>query len=112
MRVLVCEDNLMWSARLMNGVKGAGYEAILVDKLKEELPAAEVAIINLGSMRLDPEKLVSGLKAQGTYVIGHAGHKEKPLLAMGEEYGCDQIVTNSTLANKLPELLAKLNESV
>lgn len=110
MTVLVCEDNLMWSARLVNGVKASGHDPVLVDRWVDELPAGEVAIVNLGAERMRPSELVLRLKEAGVYVVGHAGHKEKPLMTMGRESGCDEVVTNSYLSNKLPELLGKLDK--
>lgn len=105
---MVCEDNLMWSARLMNGVKGAGHVGVLVDRFSEELPDGDVAIVNLGSERLRPADLVAALRAGGVFVVGHAGHKERPLLTMGRESGCDRIVTNGSLASGLGDLLGEL----
>lgn len=105
MRVLVLEDNLMWSARLRQSLMGLGHEVVMLDRIPEELPQADVAILNLGSDKLWSAELVSALKDQGAHVVGHAGHKEKQLLAAGREEGCDQVVSNSTLTFKLADVL-------
>jgi len=105
MTVAIFEENLIWSARLAKSVSSLGHEAIILDRLPSELPAADFAIVNLGSTKFDLANVVPELKAAGVHVIGHAGHKEKPLLAAGDEFGCDQVVSNSTLTFRLETLL-------
>jgi hypothetical protein len=112
MKALVFEDNLLWSSRLILTVKAAGWEVESVAKLPVDLPEGEAAIINLGSSTFDPEGLVPRLKAAGFFVVGHAGHKEKPLLTMGNEAGCDLVVSNSTLTFKMEEILGKAKEAI
>ncbi len=105
MRVAIYEDNLMWSARLVRSLQALGHEAVVLEAPTDTLPAAEVAIVNLGSAVFDAMSLVPALKESGVHVIGHAGHKEKPLLAAGNESGCDQVVSNSSLTFRLAEIL-------
>jgi hypothetical protein len=104
-KVLVYETNLMWSSRLMNSLTKLGHEPVLVGNPTPE--AADAAIVNLGEESFAPIKLVPELKALGTVVIGHAGHKEKDLHALGREAGCDILATNSELTYKLESILAK-----
>lgn len=108
MRVLIFEDNLMWSARLAQSVRGLGHEALVIGAMPAELPPADVAIVNLGSDRLPASDLVPRLRALGVRTIGHAGHKEKPLLESGRESGCDEVVSNSTITHKLGDVLSRL----
>ena len=105
MRVLVYEDNLMWSSRLRNALTNLGHTPLLrSDGVAEE---ADAAIVNLGAEKLDPPKLVPALSELGVTVIGHAGHKEKDLLALGREAGCHILATNSELTFKIESLLAR-----
>ncbi|MFM9871893.1 MAG: hypothetical protein ACKVQS_00345 [Fimbriimonadaceae bacterium] len=108
MRILIFEDNLIWSERLRKSVTGLGHEAVVVSRLKAELPDCDVAILNLGSETLWSTELVAGLKAKNVHLIGHAGHKEKQKLEAGREEGVDQVVSNSTLTFKLDEVLARV----
>lgn len=108
-KILIFEDNLMWSERLRKTVKGLGHEAVVVSRLKADLPKGDVAILNLGSESLWSSELVASLKANGVFLIGHAGHKEKQKLEAGREVGIDQVVSNSTLTFKLDEVLAQVN---
>lgn len=103
MKILVYEDNLIWSSRFVKSLKSLGHEPIVV---KAAIPeSAEIAIVNLGSDSLDPAKLVPSLVELGVKVIGHAGHKEKDLLQLGRSSGCQLVATNSEITFKLPELL-------
>ncbi|MDI9638961.1 hypothetical protein QM565_24925 [Geitlerinema splendidum] len=107
MDVLVIEDNLMWSPRIKQTLAGLGHNPMVFSKIPDPLPAADVAILNLGSQSLFSEELVRNLKSQGTYVLAHAGHKETELWEMGKAAGCDDIVSNGNLTFRLDKFLAK-----
>jgi len=107
MTILIFEDNLMWSSRLRQTLTALGHTGVVLSKVPAELPAAEVAIVNL-SGRFDVSALVPRLKAAGLYVIGHAGHKEKDLQKLGMELGCDKMSSNSELTFKIEGLLASV----
>ena len=107
MLVAVYDENLMWSAKLSSGIKLLGFEVMVLEKLPESLPESDVAIINLGSAKMPPETVIPLLKDRGIKIIAHAGHKEKPVLDLGNEYGADLVVTNSELTHKLGDILAK-----
>ena len=111
MRVLVFEDNLMWSARLRQSLTALGHEAVLRTALPAEDEQADAAIVNLGSATLRPQELVPALNRLGIHVIGHAGHKEKELHSLGKEVGCSTLATNSELTFKLPGLLDKAGKA-
>ena len=96
----------MWSTRLLNGVKACGHEAVLVERFGGEFGEGEVAIVNLGSGRLMSSGLIGRLKEAGIVVIGHAGHKEKELMAAGRAAGCDMVVTHSAMAEDLGKVLS------
>lgn len=103
MQVLVYEDNLIWSSRLLQSLRALGHEPLLIGKPSPL--QAPIAIVNLGSPQFQPDALVPALIALGTHVIGHAGHKEKDLLALGKSCGCETVATNSELTFKLRELI-------
>jgi len=101
MKVWIFEDNLMWSARLAQSVKALGHEPSVVTAVPDG--AADAAIVNLSSPAF--VALVPSLREHGVYTIGHAGHKEKDLLKLGAEAGCDKVATNSELTYKIGDLL-------
>lgn len=108
MRVLVFEDNLIWSGRVLPALRSLGFQPVLYEEMPTELPPADAAIVNLSSSRLPAVELVPQLRAAGIKVLAHAGHKERPLIEVGNELGCDLVVSNSTLTFKLGESLARL----
>ena len=104
MLVWVIESNLMWSSRLVQTITALGHEALVV----KEVPSdgdADAAILNLSASGADA--LVAELRARGVFSIGHAGHKEKDLLELGRQAGCDAVATNSELTFKLDKLLER-----
>ena len=103
MKVIVYEDNLMWSPRLAKTITSLGHEAEI--RTKPEPATSEVAIVNLGDARFAPETLVPALRERGVHVIGHAGHKELNLHELGRQIGCDQLATNRELTYSLARLL-------
>ncbi len=105
MRILVFEDNLMWSSRLVQTLKGLGHEPVLSPNGDADFSGADAAIVNLGSTRTAVAELVPRLKAAGIHVIGHAGHKETERMALGKEAGCDTLVSNSELTFKIEAIL-------
>ena len=105
MKILIFEDNLMWSARLVQSLRALGHEPVVRTSLPATDEGAEVAIVNLGSPTLRPEDLVPMLNEMGVRVIGHAGHKEKDLHSLGRDLGCHTLATNSELTFKLESLV-------
>jgi hypothetical protein len=111
MRVLVYEDNLMWSARLVRSLSALGHEPLVRTKVPEDAEPADAAIVNLGSSTMNPAVLVPLLTSAGIYVIGHAGHKEKELHQLGKSVGCNTLATNSELTYKLPALIERADSA-
>lgn len=103
MTILIYDRNLMWAARLVQSAKSLGHEPVMLSD--HALCPGDVAVVNLSDDASVLAPLVAALRAQGTYVIGHAGHKEKPLLALGNEFGCDRVTTNSEITHKFEALL-------
>ncbi len=108
MRILVFEDNLMWSSKLLQTLKALGHEPLLRTAMPSDAEGAQIAIVNLGSPKLQPAALVTALNALKVHVIGHAGHKEKELLALGKQAGCGTLATNSELTFKIEAILGRI----
>jgi len=108
MRVLILESNLLWSARLANAARTLGHDAVVAKAPVDG--EFHVAIVNLGEANVDWSVRVSQLQRRGMKVVGHAGHKEKELHEIGRAAGCDLLVTNSELANKLSRVLADVTK--
>lgn len=106
--MLILEEDLLWSVRLRNGVTAAGHTPIVFDRPAEELPEADMVLVNLGSRRFPPDEWIPRLRARGVYVIAHTGHKESELIELGKSLVVDRLVTNGMLARRLPDILAKV----
>lgn len=110
--VLIFEDNLMWGPRLRQSVTALGHEAAVISRPTDPLPAGEIAIVNLGSTVFPPEELVPALRARGTYVLAHAGHKETELHELGQRIQCDRTATNKEITFALPRLLEEAVQAI
>ena len=108
MRILVFEDNLIWSSRLLKTLKALGHEPVMSSAVPGAAEDFQAAIVNLGSPKIETSALIPKLKSLGIHVIGHAGHKEKELLEFGRDAGCDTLATNSELTFKIESLLSKV----
>lgn len=95
----------MWAPRLTKSVTAFGHVATAFAKMPNELPSADVAIVNLGSRAMPPSEIVPQLRNAGIKVIAHAGHKETELLELGRELGCDRLATNGELTHKIDQIL-------
>lgn len=109
MQILIVETNLMWSSRLAKSVAACGHQSHVVATIPSETEC-QAAIVNLANFESaeDANQAVRALHELGCKVIGHAGHKEKPLLQVGEEAGCDVLVTNGELTWKIEKILGNL----
>jgi len=105
MRILIYEENLMWSARLQRSLAALGHEPVLRTKMPVEAEEADLAVVNLASRAISAEELVPKLRGWGIFVIAHAGHKEKELRELGARLECDRLATNSELTHRLAALL-------
>lgn len=111
MKVLVFEDNLMWTSRFAQTLRAHGHEPLIRKGLPEDTEDAEVAIVNLGWTAPSPVELVGRLHELGIPVLAHAGHKEKDLMALGKEAKADVLATNSQITFKLPELILQTHRA-
>lgn len=109
MTVLIIENNLLWSRRLTLSLEAAGHIAVVASSWDSNPNVhPDVALVNLSNPSGQPTEQVKQLKANGVYVLGHAGHKEKDLIEAGKRAGCDQIVSNGQLTFKLAEILSRI----
>lgn len=107
MRVAVFESNLLWSSRLVSGLKALGHDAY-VPRECDEAAGVDIAIINLGDRSFDSQIIIPKLRSMGIKVVVHAGHKERPLLDLGKTLEADAVVTNSQLTHKLEEVIRQV----
>ena len=116
LRVLLVNDDLFFSARILSVLKGLGHEALSAATLEDaarklhEDPA--VVILNFGSARVGGVQGVEKLKSAGAErIIGFLSHVKIPdVREIAIVAGLDRLVPNSSITQHLPEILAQLTK--
>jgi hypothetical protein len=103
-KVLVLEKNLLWSSRVRRTLEALGH-AVTVTAVAPLHFDFDIALVGLADDSLGE---IGRLREAGIFVIGHAGHKEKELIARGLAAGCSRVLSNSELTFKLPQALEAL----
>ena len=104
MKILVLERNLLWSSRVKRTLEPLGHAVTVATTAPLHLDF-DLAVVGLAD---DAFNDIGPLCEAGITVIGHAGHKEKELIARGLAAGCDRVLSNSELTFKLPQALEAL----
>jgi CheY-like chemotaxis protein len=115
-KVLVLEDDLMFSVRIEKTLTHLGYAPSIFTHSAEAIAFAEqntlhLALINFSSEQQSPGEVVKRIKAQPDPppVLGYCSHVSMPQIrpnAMAA--GCNLLVANSALTMRLPQLVAKV----
>lgn len=98
------ERNLLWSSRVKQTLESLGHAVTVAAAAPEQLDF-DIALVGLTGDSLSE---IGRLREAGIFVIGHAGHKEKELIARGLAAGCSKVLSNSELTFKLPQALEAL----
>lgn len=109
-RVLLLDDNLMTSARIVNALRSWGHEVLLL----RDLPAPADAqpdwiVINLGSRSMDGLKLLQNARRDfpQAEVAGFCGHLEVEIRRAAKAAGIHQLLTNEQVTQQLKVLLMR-----
>lgn len=115
-KVLVLEDDLMFSVRIEKTLMHLGYAPSIFTHSAEAIAFAEqntlaLALVNFSSEQQAPGEVVKRIKAQADPppVLGYCSHVSMPQIrpnAMAA--GCNLLVANSALTVRLPQLVAKV----
>lgn len=106
--MLVLEDNLMWSPRLVNGLRALGHTPIVMKVVPEKWPSAEAAVVSLSNPAF--VAAIPELEARGVRVTAHAGHSETEKLSAGKAAGASRITSHSRLLEKFAEYFPAADE--
>ncbi len=115
-RVLVLEDELMFATRLESGLKKMGYAPQMARSLEQALGFAEaqmprLAIVSMGRAHLRPLEFAAAFKAlpNPAPILAYLSHTLIPQTrAEAKAAGCDLLVPNSSIALRLPLLMARM----
>ena len=115
-KVLVLEDDLMFSVRIEKTLTHLGYAPFIFTHSAEAIAFAEqntlrLALVNFSSEQQSPGEVVKRIKAHADPppVLGYCSHVSMPQIrpnAMAA--GCNLLVANSALTMRLPQLVAKV----
>lgn len=117
-KVLVLEDDLMFSVRIEKTLLHLGYAPSIFTHAADAIAFAEqnrlvLAMVNFSSEEQSPGEVVKRIKAQPAPppVLGYCSHVFMPQIrpnAMAA--GCNLLVANSALTMRMPQLIAKVLE--
>jgi CheY-like chemotaxis protein len=115
-KVLVLEDDLMFSVRIEKTLTHLGYAPSIFTQSAEAIAFAEqntlcLALVNFSSEQQAPGDVVKRIKARPDPppVLGYCSHVSMSQIrpnAMAA--GCNLLVANSALTMRLPQLVAKV----
>ncbi len=115
-KVLVLEDDLMFSVRIEKTLIHLGYAPSIFTHAAEAITFAEqntllLALVNFSSAQQAPGEVVRRIKAQSDPppVLGYCSHVSMPQIRPNAiAAGCNLLVANSALTMRLPQLVAKV----
>jgi len=107
MKVIVADNNLIWSRRLEKTIRSSGHEVEILRSKMEQIPDGDLAIVNLAERSFSPFEMIRTLRKAGIPVIAFAGHKETDLWEKAKEAGADRICSNGEIAFKLSNFLTE-----
>jgi CheY-like chemotaxis protein len=110
--------DLMFIAKIQDGARRAGFEAIFArnadDALEKSKVAPAVIILDLNAAGFDALEAIRVLKsAQQTRqvsLLGYVSHVEGDLIRAAQQQGCDRVVARSAFSQNLPALLQSYAE--
>lgn len=113
--LLYCDD-LFFSARIESVLKHQGFAPQTVMTVPAALDAIETlrplfAIVRFDAIKPEPFDLTRALKTlpEPVPVLGFMPHVQIPeTRPRAKDAGCDLLVPNSSIVQKLPQILAKL----
>ena len=110
--VAIVASDLMFQARLADGVRAAGATPVLTDEpvsLERALAAPpDAAIVDIHERALDPLAATRAFAALGVPVLAFGRHTDPELLRAAREAGARRVVARSDVAERLDELLQAL----
>lgn len=112
--VLAVLNDLMFMAKIQDGVKRTKMKAILAtteaDALQKAKDEPALIILDLNTTTLDVLQLIRGLKqdaaTSGIPLVGFVSHVQTALRQQAIDAGCDQVVARSAFSQNLPAILS------
>jgi hypothetical protein len=112
MRVVAYIPDLLFGSSVLEGLRSAGHEPVLVgdpEALARTLPGARVLIVDLTSDPEDRLRVVRESVPAGVRTLGFYSHVEAEVRAQAEAAGFDQVVPRSRMAREGVALVERLS---
>jgi hypothetical protein len=112
MRVVAYIPDLLFGSSVLEGLRSAGHEPVLVggpEALAKALPGAQVLIVDLTSDPEDRIRVVSQDLGSGVRTLAFYSHVEAEVRAQAEAAGFDQVVPRSRMAREGVALVERLS---
>ena len=114
-KVIAIVTDLMFIAKVQDGVKRAGFEVefakTAADVVAKATQAPAVIILDLNAAGLDLVETIRALKSapetSGVRLLGFVSHVASEVIRAAQQAGCDRVVARSAFSQNLPELLAE-----
>jgi hypothetical protein len=110
-RVVVFVPDLLFGSSVMEGLRAAGHEPVLVgdaDALHRELPGSQVVVVDLTSDPDDRIEVVRGGLPGGVPSLGFFSHVEPEVREKALVAGFDLVVPRSRMAREGTALVERL----
>jgi CheY-like chemotaxis protein len=118
-RVIALLNDLMFTVKIQEAAKRAGFEVVFVKsgekvvELADENPSAIILDLNYADAK--PLDLISALKGDEKKkkipLIGYVAHVQVDRRQAAQTLGCDLVVARSAFVQNLPELLQRVTEA-
>jgi CheY-like chemotaxis protein len=113
--ILAVLSDLMFTVKIQEATKRAGFEPVFVRSQQEAIERARqkpaLIILDLNDAAVRPLDLIAELKGDpGTRslpLVGFVSHVQTELRQAAQEQGCDVVLARSAFSQNLPSLLKR-----
>jgi PleD family two-component response regulator len=114
-KVVAVLDDLMFTVKILEAAKQAGFDAVFVKTKEDALARAKerpaLVILDLNCAGSDPLGIADALKSdeqfKGISVIAYLSHVQVDLKQKAQETGIDMVMARSAFSTNLPQILRR-----
>lgn len=112
-------DDLMFTVKILEAAKQAGFEAVFVktkeDALRRAAEHPALIILDLNCAATQPLEIAAELKSRpefkGISVIAYLSHVQVDLKQQAQKTGIDMVMARSAFSTNLPQILRRHSAS-
>lgn len=114
-KVLAVLSDLMFTVKIQEAAKRAGFESVFVRSQQDAIALAKqkpaVIILDLNDAAVRPLDLIAELKGdpetRSIPLVAFVSHVQTELRQAAQEQGCDVVLARSAFSQNLPSLLKR-----